>query len=147
MPGAKVHATCGAMAGFGSLIVTEPSGKPCSLAVILGRIAGGAVGGLLPDKLEPAIHPRHRKTCHSVSAGTGISSVVRFACTLDDAGRMEADKLRQIASVEPNTLMNVLNRVCAWIVEFLGSAFVGVIVGYLSHLALDFFSPASIPLI
>jgi len=35
---------------------------------LLGREIGG-VTGLLPDKLEPATNPHHRKTMHSVMTG------------------------------------------------------------------------------
>ena len=34
-----------------------------------GGVAVGAVGGMLPDLLEPAKNPRHRKFFHSVTSG------------------------------------------------------------------------------
>jgi len=33
----------------------------------------GSVGGILPDVLEPAYHPGHRSTCHSLAAGVAIA--------------------------------------------------------------------------
>lgn len=39
---------------------------------LLGREIGG-VTGLLPDKLEPAMNPHHRKTMHSITTGLAIT--------------------------------------------------------------------------
>ena len=43
---------------------------------LLGNTAGGAtlgaVGGVLPDMLEPSTSPRHRKLFHSLTVGTTI---------------------------------------------------------------------------
>jgi hypothetical protein len=32
----------------------------------------GTLGGILPDVFEPATHPHHRKSLHSITAGTTI---------------------------------------------------------------------------
>jgi len=36
----------------------------------------GAAGGVLPDILEPATHSYHRKTMHSVTAGTALTTLI-----------------------------------------------------------------------
>jgi hypothetical protein len=43
------------------------------LASGLGGAGLGAVTGVLPDILEPARHPHHRKTCHSLTAMASIA--------------------------------------------------------------------------
>jgi membrane-bound metal-dependent hydrolase YbcI (DUF457 family) len=40
--------------------------EPRDIAMICGEVCLGAVGGVLPDRLEPAIHPHHRKFFHSI---------------------------------------------------------------------------------
>lgn len=38
----------------------------------VGGAVAGTVGGILPDKLEPAYDPNHRKFFHSITMGTAL---------------------------------------------------------------------------
>lgn len=86
-------------------------------------LAAGAVGALcanLPDILEPATSPNHRKTCHSVALAAVLMVGMKKAWQWepeDDLGRL----LRFVALA--------------------GGA------GYLVHLALDATTRRSLPLI
>jgi inner membrane protein len=87
---------------------------------ILGALATGVTGGvvaLLPDFLEPAIHPNHRAFFHSV-ATLGLSAYLGL-CQVDDPQLSQDDKF----------------------VALLGS------LAYISHLLLDGFTPKSLPVI
>lgn len=63
------HLIAGAITG-GSIELIRKIGenKPLELhdiAIFCAQVCVGSMGGVLPDKLEPAIHPHHRKFFHS----------------------------------------------------------------------------------
>lgn len=91
MPNAKTHIKVGMFTGLASGAILnlidqdkrtkqDPSAKfdwkeflaHCALGY-----ATGAIGGILPDILEPAYHSHHRNVCHSLGtlALTGIGAV------------------------------------------------------------------------
>jgi len=73
MPNRPTHQTVGALAG-GAMAAARAHGVEDSqfLAETIGGIVGGWVGGVLPDILEPATSPHHRKVMHSVVAAGGF---------------------------------------------------------------------------
>ena len=81
------------------------------------NLVSGLAGAILPDKLEPAFHPHHRKFFHSYTAGAGL---VYTKTQIDD----------------------FLNRYLDF--KYPTYAF---FLGYASHLILDFRTPKSLPLI
>jgi len=87
-------------------------------SLLLAPIAG-AIGGVLPDKLEPATNPNHRAFCHSIAGGAAV-------CT----------GISKIPLNTDNRNFNFLN-VC------LRSSGIG----YVTHLAQDADTPKSISLI
>ncbi len=96
MPNAKVHQQCGAFAGGTTAFFEAISALPPATVATLQRIqqpqsiwdqiwevvstvgkiaaktvvgaVAGALAARLPDILEPATHPNHRKAAHSVTA-------------------------------------------------------------------------------
>ncbi len=78
----------------------------------------GAVAGLAPDILEPAVNPNHRATFHSVAAVTAIT-----------VGANEVHKTELIDSDADAVLLG------------------GIAGGYLSHLAADSTTQKGLPLI
>jgi len=77
----------------------------------------GAVGGILPDILEPALNPHHRKSFHSVAAAIVIGKIL---VEIETAPGLDPDNRDGIH--------------CGGL-------------GYLSHLALDMMTPIGLPLI
>jgi membrane-bound metal-dependent hydrolase YbcI (DUF457 family) len=70
MASAKQHALIGAGIGVvGWFVYCKLVERPLDLGQFLWAAAIGAVGGLLPDLLEPASHPNHRQFFHSYFAG------------------------------------------------------------------------------
>ncbi len=51
------------------LVYCELSDRPINLFETLIAAGIGAIGGLVPDLLEPAVHPNHRAFFHSYAAG------------------------------------------------------------------------------
>ncbi len=110
-------------------------------------IAGGWVAGTLPDVGEPATTPRHRGPLHSWApagslatwANHGVSEGQRVC--RDWAQHWEA---RAAASTGFAALVaGVIATLCRLAAGFIA----GLQAGYLSHLGLDAFTPASLPLL
>lgn len=77
MASVKTHAIVGSVAGLTVYAlhkwINHEHWTPGGAA---GSICGGALFGILADKLEPALHnPNHRQTLHSLTALVGMLSV------------------------------------------------------------------------
>lgn len=70
MPSFQSHLLAGAVSGGAIDIIRKVKEKKpldnSNILMVVGDVCLGAVGGVLPDKLEPAIHPMHRKFFHSM---------------------------------------------------------------------------------
>jgi len=118
MASAKEHLLVGLIAGAAAEVFRSLAlREPLSWSDVFWCGVGGVVGGLGPDVLEPATNPNHRNVAHSLVAGGVVTSAWR---PLNDA------------STAPS-----------WARAF-GR---GVVVGYISHLALDFTTPDGLPLL
>lgn len=87
MANTKQHAATGGLIGLGlgllfnaskqqQRINTNPDYKFDWTEFALCGLGGGAIGtvaGVLPDVIEPATNPNHRKLFHSVTAGTIVT--------------------------------------------------------------------------
>jgi membrane-bound metal-dependent hydrolase YbcI (DUF457 family) len=100
------------------VIYYRRSGIKVELPDLIIAAAIGFVGGLLPDLLEPASNPNHRKFAHSILVAIGLFVVIgliwRSSESISDEQRLA-----------------------------LGS----MVVAYLSHLMMDSTTPKCIPLI
>lgn len=87
------HAAAGFFLGalVGLLTANPKNGAEAFAAGALGALAGVAGAGT-PDVLEPAFHPNHRSTAHSLTVGAGVTyATVRAVRTgidqpMDDVG-------------------------------------------------------------
>jgi membrane-bound metal-dependent hydrolase YbcI (DUF457 family) len=69
MANAKQHALIGASVGaVGWFLYCKLVDRPVEIGEVLLAAGVGMIGGLLPDILEPAIHPNHRRFFHSYAA-------------------------------------------------------------------------------
>ncbi len=74
MANSKSHILTGAVIGLGAYTVWKYVHKEeIKLSGILSSLLVGGFCGLLPDLIEPALHPNHRSVFHSVAALTGLS--------------------------------------------------------------------------
>ncbi|MBA7522307.1 hypothetical protein ES705_14425 [subsurface metagenome] len=91
--------------------------EPRDLVILSAEVCLGAMGGILPDKLEPTIHPRHRKFFHSI-----------LFLSLIAAGLF---------------LLWKNDRIAEW-VKWLLTA---LAVAFIIHLLIDDFTPAGLPVV
>lgn len=147
MPNFATHARAGAAVGAlaaGYRARSEPSDQMIFEA--LGGLLGGYVGGVLPDVIEPARDPNHRKFAHSVVAGAGLT-LARVA-EWQASCRAAADAAGARALLHPSG--DGRRTGAEWEVLFwrlLAGALVGIVAGYTSHLALDACTPRGLPLL
>lgn len=118
MPNAKTHFLVGA--GVGAIIyclIKKAQNQPIELPGLLGMGLAGGVAGLLPDIIEPATSPNHRRFAHSIIALVALGSSIS---KLNENQNFEATQKELLLTL----------------------AF-----GYGSHLLLDAGTPASLPII
>ncbi len=147
MPNSEAHKIIGGLAGLTSLHFLPPLSLGGGSATLAGRVAGGVVGGLLPDWLEPATSPRHRSTCHSAAAGGVALTDLHIARNIEAYLQSRSAEIRHEAHGQCDAVLKFLQKVWAWVVEFFGGAAVGVVAGYVSHLVADMFTPAGLPIL
>jgi hypothetical protein len=125
-------------------------------AEVAGGALGGYIGGQLPDLLEPAISSWHRDVAHSCTAGGAIIAMGNALAAFEAACRENAEKCTALQMEQHgNTFVfvpaNPISRLLLSLFELLwrvAAGFAnGLAAGYVSHLALDYATPRSIPLL
>ena len=120
-----------------------------ALFVTIGGALGGFIASRWPDVLEPAVCPNHRQLAHSVTTGSCVLTYAAQAVPeWESYWRGVAINTRGLR-LDPMTPVQDLfslqaRELLAWLFVGLSS---GVAAGYLSHLALDGFTPAGLPLV
>ena len=149
MPRRAEHSAAGILLGgtFAAIRSDSPeSNRP--FLEILGGGLGGHVGGRLPDLIEPACHPGHRAMAHALVPVGGLGALV--GKKLEDAQGYCRLKAREAASVASSTDEPIVRLLWLGFQLFwdLAAGFVaGLVAGYGSHLLLDGFTPAGLPLL
>jgi membrane-bound metal-dependent hydrolase YbcI (DUF457 family) len=150
MPNHNEHLIWGAVAGAGYCLVSSSAvrGREISLAELLGGAISGAIASKLPDFLEPATHPNHRSTFHSLTflVTTGV-----VALPWAEQKRQRQYQLAEYARSQANSPANETNRgywqrKALWH-EFVAGLIAGLVVGYISHLVADSFTPKRLPIL
>ena len=66
----QCHLMAGAITGGAIDIIRKAEQNKAleqrDITICCAEVCFGSIGGVLPDRLEPAIHPRHRKFFHSI---------------------------------------------------------------------------------
>lgn len=149
MASGRTHRRVGAVVGGGYAAYRAREQEPWQLITeTLGGIGGGVVGGNLPDSFEPALGWNHRRAAHSVAAGLGLAIAAQQV-------ESWAAQLRKLAVghllVAGSTLADEQDRRRAWVLAILclllAGFLNGLLSGYLSHLVLDGFTPAGLPIV
>jgi membrane-bound metal-dependent hydrolase YbcI (DUF457 family) len=141
------HKTLGALTGpaVGISLSVKAHRRPRA-AEALGWVAGGVVGAKLPDIIEPAHNPHHRKFAHSAIVLQGNVAILR-SCELQCSIQWLHDAAdRQRAKTGESPLVDFLRELFALFLEFLAGVLPGVTAGYASHLFADWTTPKRIPL-
>jgi len=120
MPNRKVHSKVGGFSGgVFYLIDMYSKDENFHFGHILSVSLGGIIGSALPDKIDTPNNPNHRALAHSIFVNGSISLNIKdFFIWIDNQDIYD------------------------WIKWFIK----GLIIGYLSHICLDFVTPKGIPL-
>lgn len=147
MPNQATHEVVGAASGAAfTLLRVSDAPTPHAFAEVLGGAVGGWVGGLLPDVLEPATTPNHRKLAHSVVVG-GALTLARLA-EWQAACRTEARSCvarALVLAVGSDARHRAERDALVW--RFLAGILAGLVAGYASHLLLDAGTAKGLPLL
>lgn len=128
MPKRDVHVNTGMVCGAGLAMICAQNQKPEQFIIeTLGGIAGGYIGGRLPDIIEPATSPRHRDSAHSIAAGGGI---IKFGniqlCEWQQACREKATEAQERRKAQ---IPGSLKEFGCYLLEMFCQALAGAIAG------------------
>lgn len=141
MPNGGTHRKMGAAVGGAAALYHAREEPPRGAVVeVLGGVAGGIVGGMLPDRFDPPTSPNHRGAYHSLFLLLVLALAViekqRRACR----ERAHQEMRVGTAGLEPTFRSDI------WL--FTAGFITGVQWGYLSHLGADLvMGKAGLPLI
>ena len=148
MPNRPVHALSSTPAG--AAYSFYKSNNQSGLAKLLesaGGALGGYIGGILPDGIDPPLHPGHRSLAHGLApVTTGATFWYR---SLDDW----KNHLRQVADQAYGRAMSTdfasttWHAFAEWVLRLLSGFPAGFGAGYITHVALDFAMPRCLPLV
>jgi MFS family permease len=122
------------------------------LSHVMAEAAGGAVGGyaggVLADRIDVATHPGHRAEAHSMAITGTVGWIVSETLPEWQAAlRSHADRFAAMRMQTESPILQVLLWIAEYFCRFLAGLAAGVLGGYASHLMLDFFTPASLPVV
>ncbi len=148
MPGRNFHGTAGFAVGSITAFNRASHLAPEKQALeALGGGLGGYGGGRLPDWLEPARHPGHRDFFHSHFSGLLLTVGTTGLDSWQDWWRQEAFRFESLAEASKDSWNRFGYTVMAFLCWIASGFLPGLVVGYMSHLALDAFTPRSLPVV
>ena len=138
MPNKNVHVPVGVISGGLVTALASPMMTWCGpyLIEVIGALAGGALGGRLPDIIDPPDSPRHRGFGHSMACtailDAGLSGVLITLRTQINELDSEADLYRRSGYTIPSevALKLISCRIAYGFCLGLGA-------GWFSHLVMD----------
>lgn len=118
------------------------------IAEVAGGTIGSVLGGLGPDRMDPPTSPLHRGIGHSIAVSCVLTGLAGQRIDAWQTWlRGEAARLLDLQNSQMDPLLRAFYGVCYVLVCLLSGALVGFVVGWGSHLALDFGSIRSLPLL
>jgi len=113
-----------------------------------GAGLASAIGGVLPDCIDLPIHSHHRSAAHGIVPAIGLGTIAfQQAGPMQQWLREQAESHAQARAESASVLGEIWHLLCEALLRLLAGAVVGLPTGYASHLALDFFTPRSLPLV
>lgn len=149
MSDGRTHRAIGTLAGGGFALAKAQQQRPEHLLLeVLGGLVVGNLGARLPDVFDPPTHPGHRSLAHGIAP---VAAVGRAAVRgLDGAQvrlRAEADRRAALPASATTPLQSLWQAVLEILCRLGAGALAGLLGGYGSHVALDAFTPAGLPLL
>lgn len=120
MANAADHALYGGLSGAATYLIMRRSyNRQPDFGEFLLCVGMGILGGMAPDAIEPADHPHHRQTAHSLGAAWLLLKLGDAQCGIENTQLTEFQKMLLASGIA----------------------------GYMSHLVADGFTPRFLPLI
>lgn len=144
-----MHRRVGFVAG-GATAWCAASGQPTHLRVVetIGGAMAGIVGAVMPDRLDPPTSPLHRSIGHGlVPIGAAGFWAIRNLKKWQRWLREQAQRFQQELNAETDGGRRILLMLAMVACTLAAGAVAGFIGGYISHVALDALTPASLPVI
>jgi len=149
MPNRDVHGQVGAVPGT-AYATYLAWGQPRAylVAEAAGGLVGGIGGGLLPDCIDIPTSPRHRAEAHSLSITGAAGYLIADALPGWQAYlRENAERYAALRAASAEPLPQFGYGLLEFLFRFLSGILAGLVAGYASHLALDFLTPSSLPIL
>lgn len=149
MPDGKTHRSIGA--GAGAVAAGFYAREQNLIDMIIEAFGGwlaGRFGGALPDLLEPAVTPNHRKVAHAVMPNAAIAEIlIKNVPLWQEILRKHAAQAALRRKQAPSDTERAFNLISELFFLLAAGAVVGLPAGYASHLVLDARTPKGLPLI
>lgn len=149
MSDSRTHRAIGTIAGGGYALAKAQRQLPEHLALeVLGGLLAGNLGARLPDVFDPPLHPGHRALAHGVVPVVAVGQAAVGALDGWQTQLRAAAARRAALRASAETPLERLWHALVELLCRLGAgALAGLLAGYGSHVALDAFTPSSLPLL
>lgn len=149
MSNGKTHRKVGVAAGAG-LAAARSIHLPLSSCTTetLGGAFGGWLGAKVPDVIDPPTHPGHRSIGHGLlPVGLAGYATWQHLPGWQTNLRMKADHHRSASLYAASPWERFMHWLMEQVFRLASGVLAGIVGGYASHLALDAFTPAGLPLL
>jgi len=149
MPNHPVHALTSTPAGAGYSFYKSNNKNSLARFVESAEGAiGGCIGGILPDWIDPSLHPGHRSLAHGLgSVATGAAFWYRRLDDWQNQLRQIADQQACCRAESTDFATTAWHAFAEWALRLLSGFLAGIGAGYITHVALDFGTPRCLPLV
>ena len=147
MPNHDAHRIVGSIAGGGAASWKAQGQLPMAqLIETLGGVGGGILGARMPDVIDPPTSPRHRSVGHGIApVGAAAWAFVKSLRDCQDAMRHRSDVEHYEYQAASSLLAQAAHLLLSLLWRLGSGVLVGFVAGYLSHIAMDFTTPAGLP--
>ena len=149
MSDGRFHRKVGTVVGVGAAAYCARQ-QPLGHAIVeaIGGGLAGNLGARLPDFIDPPTSPRHRSIGHGmVPCGAAGHAAMSSFAGLQTKLRAEAARRAELQRTTTSTAEQLWHLLLELLCRLGAGAIPGFVAGYGSHVALDFCTPASLPLI
>lgn len=149
MPNGPIHALTSTAAGVAcSLYKSNNQSGLARFFESSGGAIGGYIGGILPDWVDPPLHPGHRSLGHGLApVATGVAFWHRSLDDWQNHLRQIADQHAYCRATSTDFASSAWHAFAEWVLRLLSGFLARVGAGYITHVALDFATPRCLPLV
>lgn len=151
MPSKPIHVKAGMVSGAAAVAICNhvENNPSISVADLVGGIAGGYLGGRIPDLIDPSKigGPNHRSYGHGIAQNSALAMWIFN--NIQEFRKMCFEKATEfeIKSKElTDDVKSFFLTLVASFLRFVAGLAIGVIAGIISHLTLDSFTKKGLPI-